>query len=299
MPTVTLTSLPSTSPTIVEKVVKLPGTFSISTDVCSLSSQEQLLSFAAASRKTIQEIACGDLSSCTVDIDSVCGVKYVGKRLMLSFPKARELQSASSWQISYQVAYVFICQTAKCNSPKDEAISSSLVSTISAHITSALASGNFAAVLINNINSGTSNLGFITTACLAVWGIIDTLPINVESNHTEGTGMYYPDWVYGSGTCLKDGEAPLYMQKNPFIWMYDNLEDCCDRYFGGWNKNKCLNQQGSGMWYVDYALSKLSRSSATATVGLASGIVVTMLAAMSVFVTAMLSVGMQPVVELL
>lgn len=46
------------------------------------------------------------------------------------------------------------------------------------------------------------------------------------------------------------------MKLAPSSWLYDDLEGCCDRYFGGWNKNKCMGEGGSGLWYVDYSSDK-------------------------------------------
>ncbi|KAL3802045.1 hypothetical protein HJC23_010801 [Cyclotella cryptica] len=253
-PTVTPSSVPSSSPSIVEQTVIVPGSFSISTDICSLSEGQQYV-LASASRKTIQEITCVNLSSCAVNIESVCGNNFMDKNRLLHLHTSRGLQAAS-WQIYYQVTYVFTCVTASCDSSKDKATSSTIISTVSDRVTFALSSGSFATVLSNNIKSGTSNFEFITSTCLVVWGVVGTPTMIDGPNQYNGTGFYYPDWDGGSGTCLQDGQAPLYMQKNPLYWMYANLEECCDRYFGGWNKNKCMNQQGSGLWYVNYALGK-------------------------------------------
>ena len=42
------------------------------------------------------------------------------------------------------------------------------------------------------------------------------------------------------------------MRINPTEWLCDTLEECCERYYSGYNKNKCINEQGSGLWYVDH-----------------------------------------------
>ena len=44
------------------------------------------------------------------------------------------------------------------------------------------------------------------------------------------------------------------MRVNPSSWLYATLESCCERYYPGWNKPKCLNSAGTGLWYVDYAM---------------------------------------------
>lgn len=40
---------------------------------------------------------------------------------------------------------------------------------------------------------------------------------------------------------------------NPTEWLYDNLEACCDRYYPGFNRPKCMDEKGSGLWVVDWA----------------------------------------------
>jgi len=42
----------------------------------------------------------------------------------------------------------------------------------------------------------------------------------------------------------------------PGTWFYDTLEQCCERYYPGWNKNVCMGSEGSGLWYVNYAEGK-------------------------------------------
>ena len=253
-PTVMPSSLPSNSPSIVKKTVVVPASLSFSTDICGLSEKQQVL-LASVTRKAIQEITCDDVVSCSANIVSVCGNTNVDGNDLISLINSRGLQETSSWQIDYEVTFVFTCQNAKCSSSKDKAMGSSTVTTISDRVTSALATGNFAVILGNYIKSETSNLEFISTTCLVVWGVIDA-PATDEENILKGTGIYYPDWVGGSGTCLQDDQPPLYMQMNPSYWMYNSLEDCCDRYFAGWNKNKCMNQQGSGLWYANFALGR-------------------------------------------
>lgn len=110
-------------------------------------------------------------------------------------------------------------------------------------------------VLSNKIQSLTPNLEFILTTCLVAWGVLGETVIAVGENPTNGTGVFYPDWDGGSETCLQDNNVPLYMQMNPHSWLYSSLEECCNRYFR-WNKNKCMNKEGSGLWYVNYPLGK-------------------------------------------
>ena len=64
-----------------------------------------------------------------------------------------------------------------------------------------------------------------------------------------GTGRFYPDWIFHSGTCLDDGNEPTLMA-NDETWILDSLEECCERYFT-WDTNACMNVKGSGLWYAD------------------------------------------------
>jgi hypothetical protein len=60
----------------------------------------------------------------------------------------------------------------------------------------------------------------------------------------EATGrVYYPDWRYQSGTCLNDGNEPIYMQISKGS-VSNSLEECCDQHYSGWNKNKCMSGGG-------------------------------------------------------
>jgi len=59
-----------------------------------------------------------------------------------------------------------------------------------------------------------------------------------------------------TGTCKGDGKAPQYQKLNPSDWFYDNLEACCDRYYPHSKKSQCMNEKGSGLWFVDYKNNK-------------------------------------------
>jgi hypothetical protein len=56
--------------------------------------------------------------------------------------------------------------------------------------------------------------------------------------------VYYPDWIYRTGTCLDDGNEPTYMNINK-VWVSSSLEECCDKHFSGWNKDACMFSEGS------------------------------------------------------
>jgi hypothetical protein len=48
------------------------------------------------------------------------------------------------------------------------------------------------------------------------------------------------------------------MWYNPSMWMFDNLEDCCDTNYP-WDLATCLGASaaaGSDKWFVDYSLNK-------------------------------------------
>ncbi|ACI64216.1 predicted protein [Thalassiosira pseudonana CCMP1335] len=70
--------------------------------------------------------------------------------------------------------------------------------------------------------------------------------------------LYYPDWAGLNKGCINDGNAPSYMQYNPSMWMFEDLEDCCDRHYL-WDLATCLGASataGSDKWFVDYFLNK-------------------------------------------
>ena len=77
-----------------------------------------------------------------------------------------------------------------------------------------------------------------------------------SNNHGNVCACTSKDWLGRSGTCKSDGNQPLYMELYPALWLYDNLEACCERYFGGFGKSRCMNEVGSGLWLVDHAEEK-------------------------------------------
>ena len=129
-------------------------------------------------------------------------------------------------------------------------------------VSQALEDGTFASILASNVDLDTLE---VSPTCLVAWGAVRApeTQVNGGSNNggsnndsTSGGGsLFYPDWKHDSGTCLQDGKEPGYMRINPKEWLCNSLEECCERYYSGYNKNKCMNEQGSGLWYVDH-LSK-------------------------------------------
>ena len=172
------------------------------------------------------------------EIVSICGRQQ--RKLLQS---SRELQS-STWQLEYRVIETFTCAVVGCDSPADIAAVASISEVISANIGNSMENGSFLSVLSTNIVP-TSGLDASIVNCLTVWG-------NTEDPETEvyveqGTGLYYPDWVYGS--CLEDGNQPTYMDNHPDRWISDSLDQCCANFFS--STHKCLNSQGSGLLHAD------------------------------------------------
>eukprot|EP00956_Cyclotella_meneghiniana_P028096 scaffold64738_cov66-Cyclotella_meneghiniana.AAC.1 len=229
------TSNPSQSPSIVIETVTTPGSLSTSQDICSFS-EAQLADFVEAITKTIESSVCSGLTNeeCYVIITSVC---RSGREL-------RQLQ-ASSWQIEYQVIRMFTCEVAACNSASDIAAVSSIADAVSSDIRKTMNIGAFLAVLSTNIML-TSGLDSSQFTCLSVWGTTEDHETEVHVIE-QGTGLYYPDWEYGS--CLEDGNQPTYMDNYPDKWISDTLDQCCARFFP--ENHQCLNLQGSGLWYAD------------------------------------------------
>ncbi len=227
------------SPTV-KQTVTVPGSISTSVDVCELS-QNVREQFSAAILLTISDILRSIDNNFVVNIISVCGVD--SKRRSLS---ARALQN-QNWQIDYEVTQTFTCGVASCSSPADMALVSTFSKQVSTSVNDSLTSGTFAVMLRTNI-SPSSGINQATLNCLVVWGIISEAQTDVGVSRT---GVFYPDWQYQSGTCLDDGNEPLYMKKNQ-VWLFDSLEDCCSRFYSGWNFNKCMNIRGSGLWFVDH-----------------------------------------------
>lgn len=52
-----------------------------------------------------------------------------------------------------------------------------------------------------------------------------------------GLGLYYPAWG-NMETCLSDGNQEPYMNRDYSKWLYEDLEGCCQRYYG-WDVVGC------------------------------------------------------------
>merc|ERR1712176_360533 len=204
---------------------------------------------------SIQQIAnCYPENGCEPALTNVCGV---GSRRRLQSP-SRRLQT-SAYQVNYQITQSFTCEYATCSSPSDSTTTDAIVNGIIGPIESSLGGDEFLSLLSTNLQNDGSFEGVIST-CLSVWGTISVKDFEVNpatGDDTTGTpGLFYPDWENHAGTCLQDGNQPLYMELDPATWLFEDLQACCDRYFSGWNNNKCMNQKGSGLWYVSHQLEK-------------------------------------------
>ena len=117
---------------------------------------------------------------------------------------------ASPWLLEYQVVKNFKCEVAACTSAADIAAVASIANAVSSSIRDAMDTGAFLTVLSTNVIL-TSGLDASLFTCLSAWGI--TEDPKTEVYVVQGTGLYYPDWEYGS--CLADGNQPTYMDNYP------------------------------------------------------------------------------------
>ena len=51
---------------------------------------------------------------------------------------------------------------------------------------------------------------------------------------------------------------PDYMRFNPELWLFENIEDCCENYYS-WEKDECMEGSGgghvitaTGKWYANH-----------------------------------------------
>lgn len=219
---------------------------------CSFTEQE-LRAFTLASLQTIVEFACPETNTCIAEITTVCGKDQgAGRRELSESSSSRKLQ-AQNWQVEYVVTEIFTCERATCSSPMDKAKVSTIVNSITTNMNDSMGSGRFREVLSVNILES-PDLDPTLVECFMVWGTVGAAETEIGEDSGK-TGVFYPDWESHSGTCLQDGNEPAYM-KSGNVWTYDSLEECCARFFPGWNYNKCVNPNGSGLWYVDHMTGK-------------------------------------------
>lgn len=212
-------------PSIVIESVTTVGMLSTNQDFCSMGGA-QLAAFKTASITTIRGLTCPDPNddSCTAGITSACGV--ASRRELSSH---RLLQSATSWQLEYEVVNTFTCQTASCSSPADLAVVASVSNRVSTTMANSMSSGSFLTLLSTALVQ-TSAFDASIAMCLVVWGNTVSQPQTAVGGGG-GTGRFYPDWENDSGTCLEDGNEPLYMSNDATAWLSESLVECCLKYY--------------------------------------------------------------------
>ena len=197
----------------------------------------------SAVQQTVQDIVC---STDDCEIQSVCCGTTSTEQRGRSLLSSRKLQ-VETWQFQFEITETFTCKVASCDSPADKAAVDSILASVADPMSQALSDGTFVTILASNVDPQTLS---VSPTCLVAWGAVGA-PETVVSQPADN-GVFYPDWKYDSGTCLQDGKEPGYMRINPTQWLSNSLEGCCDKYYSGWNKNKCMNEEGSGLWYVDH-----------------------------------------------
>jgi len=246
---------PTESPTAVLKFTS-SGSFSLNAKACQLSSEE-FIEFYTGVEVTLKETVCGSECDAAVEvkITNACGLTVEQLLGGSSSSLNRRLQS-SDYDFLYSIIATVVCETSGCSGEQDIANADAIIGSIADSLTNAIQSGSFASTLSSNSNIA-SVLPSDVLGCLVAWG---TMP---EANIVPGlpasgtnTSKYYPDWTVHSGTCKHDGYEPNYMKREPGYYLYDDLEACCDEHYSGWNKPKCMNYKGSGMWFVDHILGK-------------------------------------------
>ncbi|KAL7533669.1 hypothetical protein ACHAXR_006666 [Thalassiosira sp. AJA248-18] len=81
---------------------------------------------------------------------------------------------------------------------------------------------------------------------------------------------YYPDWATANSVkCLNDTNVPEHMRNNPSMWLYDDVEKCCERFFN-YELGECINEStvasggnattaGSNEWYPNWGERKCAQ----------------------------------------
>jgi hypothetical protein len=159
------------------------------------------------------------------------------------------LQASNNWQVEYVVVDTFTCETALCSSVSDVARVNVIVEMIKTNMNDSMSSGKFKKTFaLKIIESAALNDNLVE--CLIVWGTVRAAETDVGGTRIGKTRVFYPDWEHDSGTCLQDGNEPAYMEFS--TWLSSSLEECCSKFYTGWNFNKCTNPSGSGLWYVSH-----------------------------------------------
>ena len=232
----------------------MTGNLNFDPNMCTMdyADAEELAAICSGVQQTVQDLIC-NTDDCEVQY-VCCGTSSADQQDQ-SLPSSRQLQQdILTWQFQYTITDTFTCENSSCDSPADLATVDSIVESVADPVSQALEDGTFVSILASNVDLDTLE---VSPTCLVVWGAVQApeTQVNGGSNNdsTSGGGsLFYPDWKHDSGTCLQDGKEPGYMRINPKEWLFATLEECCERYYSGYNKNKCINEQGSGLWYVDH-----------------------------------------------
>jgi hypothetical protein len=109
------------------------------------------------------------------------------------------------------------------------AAASSISNSVATTMTTSMSSGSFLTLLSTALVQ-TSAFDASVTTCFVVWGNTESQPQTAVGG-AAGTGRFYPDWENNSGTCLEDGNEPLYMANDATAWLSDSLIECCLRFY--------------------------------------------------------------------
>jgi len=260
--TTTLTTTTTILPTF--NVIRNPGSVSINAEVCK-GTPEDIAQFLSGFVSSMLLTVCGGpCDNVGIENVSICGQRINQNLTIIS---GRRLQDGQgSWQATYDLVTTTLCGAAGCASETDTVNANTIANRVADTVRNAIQSGSFASTLSSN-SDVVASLGSSALSCLVAWGTMHeattTLTdisgdpvLNDPVSNANVSQPYYPDWKFYSGTCKNDGFEPTYMKITPSDWLYDSLEACCESYYGGWNKPKCLDNQGSGMWFVDHILGK-------------------------------------------
>ena len=84
-------------------------------------------------------------------------------------------------------------------------------------------------------------------------GIGGTSIAHGQSSISSGD-KYYAAWESGDEVCKNDGGAPEYMIENDAVWLFDDLDTCCETFFN-YNLAECKRQGyrvGTNEWWIDW-----------------------------------------------
>ena len=80
---------------------------------------------------------------------------------------------------------------------------------------------------------------------------------NAAGSDSGSGDKYYADWTSGDDTCKNDGNAPDYMVNADAVWLYDDLNSCCEQFFS-YKLAYCktgggtVSYTGTDKWYASW-----------------------------------------------